>query len=211
MVTIVEWLAGGVNVADGHTTDATAQLQSVAMESPTGPATFRTARADDAERIALLHTDSWRRTYRGMMTDEFLDGRALANRQQVWRERLHAGNPSQFVCVAECGSELVGFICAFASEDARWGSYIDNLHVTRSMHGRGVGRALMREAGQWLARVAPEQGVYLWVMEANTPARQFYDRLGATNAGTVDLQDPGGGHAPNCRYVWPDLRRLTGT
>jgi ribosomal protein S18 acetylase RimI-like enzyme len=178
------------------------------MESPTGPVTFRPAHPDDAERIALLHTESWRRTYRGMMTDEFLDGGALANRRQVWDERLHASNPSQFVCVAECGPELVGFICAFAGEDAEWGSYIDNLHVIRSMQGRGVGRELMREAAEWLARVAPDQGVYLWVMEANTRAREFYGHLGAANAGTVDLRDPGGGHAPNCRYVWPDLRRL---
>src|SRR5687767_9227503 len=98
------------------------QLQSAAMESPTGPVTFRPAHPDDAERIALLHTESWRRTYRGMMTDEFLDGGALANRRQVWHERLHASNPGQFVCVAECGPELVGFICAFAGEDAEWGS-----------------------------------------------------------------------------------------
>jgi hypothetical protein len=44
-------------------------------------------------------------------------------------------------------------------------------------------------------------------MAANAPARAFYERLGAANAGTVDLEDPGGGRAPNCRYVWarPDL------
>ena len=44
-------------------------------------------------------------------------------------------------------------------------------------------------------------------MEANAAARAFYERLGATNAGTIELEDPGGGYAPNCRYVWarPDL------
>jgi hypothetical protein len=37
--------------------------------------TLRTARSDEAESIAALHTASWRRTYRGMMADDFLDGR----------------------------------------------------------------------------------------------------------------------------------------
>jgi ribosomal protein S18 acetylase RimI-like enzyme len=170
--------------------------------------TYRPARPDDAESIALLHTGSWRRTYRGMMRDDFLDGGALANRRAVWHERLHSPGPSQFVCLAEQGRRLAGFICAFARQDPQWGSYIDNLHVDAGLHGRGVGRTLMGHVAGWLLRVAPDDPVYLWVMEANTRARGFYDRLGACNAGTVDLTDPGGGHAPNCRYVWTDLRQL---
>jgi ribosomal protein S18 acetylase RimI-like enzyme len=91
-----------------------------------------------------------------------------------------------------------------------WGSYIDNLHVAYRVHGQGVGRALMRDAADWLQRVQPHAGVWLWVMEANAGARAFYERLGASNAGTSDLQDPGGGSAPNCRYIWasPEALRL---
>ena len=169
---------------------------------------LRAAAPDDAESIAVLHADSWRRTYRGMMTDAFLDGYALTNRRHVWRERLQAGDPRQFVCVAEEDATIVGFVCAFAKEDANWGSYIDNLHVVHAMNGRGTGRALMRSAAAWLCRVQPDAGVYLWVMEANTRARRFYERLGATNAETVIKEDPGGGRAPNCRYVWSNPRLL---
>jgi ribosomal protein S18 acetylase RimI-like enzyme len=170
---------------------------------------LREARPEDAESIALLHTDSWRRTYRGMMSDEFLDGGALTNRRQVWRERLNGANGKQFVCVAEHDGGIGGFICAFADGDPSWGSYIDNLHVAQRLHRRGVGRALMASAGEWLCRVQPDRGVFLWVMEANAAAREFYHRLGARNAGTVQLEDPSGGRAPNCRYVWADPRLLT--
>ncbi len=170
--------------------------------------TLRTAQPGDAEAIAVLHTDSWRRTYRGMMTDEFLDGRALENRRSVWHERLHASDLNQFVCVAQDPSTTVGFICAFANEDPTWGSYIDNLHVVHSMRRQGVGGALMRRAAEWLCRVQPDRGVYLWVMEANASARAFYERLGAIDVGTIDKEDPGGGRAPNCRYVWAQPRLL---
>jgi GNAT superfamily N-acetyltransferase len=178
------------------------------MDRQNVPGILRVARADDTESIAVLHTESWRRTYRGMMTDEFLDGGALDNRRSVWRERLTASPSNQFVCVAEHDSRIAGFICAFANHDPVWGSYIDNLHVAYDMHRRGLGAALMRSTAEWLRRNEVEGGVYLWVMEANASARQFYDRLGARNAGTVNLQDPGGGTAPNCRYVWADSRRL---
>jgi len=169
---------------------------------------LRSANAADAEAIATLHTDSWQRTYRGMMSDEFLDGPALENRRSVWRERLAASDSDRLVVVADDGTRIAGFICAFAHGDAGYGAYIDNLHVAHGWKGRGIGRALMRSAAEWICATQPGTGVYLWVMEANVQARAFYDRLGARNVETVEYDDPGGGHAPNCRYVWADARTL---
>jgi GNAT superfamily N-acetyltransferase len=169
---------------------------------------LRPATVPDADAIAVLHTDSWRRTYRGMMSDAFLDGGALENRRHVWHERLHAPAADRLVTVADDGSRIVGFICVFAREDESWGAYVDNLHVAHDWKGRGVGRALMRRAAKWVCETHPGGGVYLWVMEANASARAFYDRLGARNVETVQLPDPGGGSAPNCRYVWSDARTL---
>ena len=48
-----------------------------------------------------------------------------------------------------------------------------------------------RSAAEWLCQAHHDRGVYLWVMEANTTARAFYDRLGATNAGTRRKRTPG--------------------
>ena len=172
---------------------------------------LRDPRPDEAESIAVLHTSSWRRTYRGMMSDAFLDGPALDDRRRVWGERLTVVNPRPFVCVADLDSRIVGFICAFADHDPVWGSYIDNLHVAPDVHRAGVGRALMRRAGEWLHAACPEQGVYLWVMEANATARGFYQRLAGRHVETFELQDPGGGSAPNCRYVWRHPRLLVET
>jgi ribosomal protein S18 acetylase RimI-like enzyme len=165
---------------------------------------FRQARLGDVERLALLHADSWRRTYRGMMADAFLDGDVVSNRLQVWRDRLASARPDQFILLADDGARLAGFVCAFGAEDPTWGSYIDNLHVANEYQRKGIGESLMRDAARWLSSRYPESGVYLWVMQANHRARRFYERLGATNAGMIDKQDPGGGSAPNCRYVWPN-------
>lgn len=163
---------------------------------------LRNARVGDAERIARLHADSWRRTYRGMMTDEFLDGDLISNRLRAWCERMEAARPGQLVVIAEEGVTLAGFVCLFAAEDAIWGSYIENLHVSSDHMRRGIGTALMAHAAEWLCREYARLGVYLWAMEANHRARRLYERLGASNAGSTLLMDPGGGSAPNCRYVW---------
>ena len=44
---------------------------------------LRPAQASDADALAALHAGSWQRTYRGMMSDAFLDGEALDNRRRV--------------------------------------------------------------------------------------------------------------------------------
>lgn len=172
---------------------------------------FREAQNNDFEQIALLHADSWRTTYRGMMPDHFLDGDVVSNRIQVWRERLMQYRADQFVLLAEENGTLIGFICIYSNEDPTWGSYIDNLHVAQDYKRRKVGNSLMTHAANWLEQRYPKIGVYLWVMEANIAARRFYERLGASNAGTLEKRDPAGGSAPNCRYVWSRPKELTDT
>jgi GNAT superfamily N-acetyltransferase len=164
---------------------------------------FRSAIETDAESIALLHAESWQRTYRGMMPDEFLQTAVVVpNRVAAWQARMREERVDRFTYVAVNDDRLVGFICAFGNEDAGWGSYIDNLHVAAGHQRCGIGAELMRSAGRWLCEHYPDSGVYLWAMEANVSARSFYERLGARRRETTMKADPGGGRAPNCRYTW---------
>jgi ribosomal protein S18 acetylase RimI-like enzyme len=136
---------------------------------------YRRAGPLDAEDVANLHARSWREHYRGSFHDAFLDGDLPAERLRVWRERLDHPPDNQLVQLAHAGAELAGFVCAYGAHDPRWGSFIDNLHVAKAFARSGVGSALMRRAGTWLAFRYPEQGVHLLVLEANAPARRFYE------------------------------------
>jgi GNAT superfamily N-acetyltransferase len=181
-------------MADAHTGDIIMQ--------------FREAQYHDAEAIAQLHANSWRQTYRGMMPDAFLDGDVVADRLQLWHDRLAHDRPNQFVCLVKDGANLVGFICAIGNEDPVWGSYIENMHVAQAYKRQGIGTELMQAAAVWLKGQHADLGVYLWAMEANDAARRFYGQLGGANVGTVDRLDPAGGSAPNCRYVWANPAAL---
>src|SRR6185503_5337021 len=46
------------------------------------------ASAQDLEPIALLHAQSWRSTYRGIVPDEFLDQLADSDRREFWAARF---------------------------------------------------------------------------------------------------------------------------
>lgn len=170
---------------------------------------YRTATPADIQPIAELQTDSWRRTYRGIYRDDFLDGDLLGNRLAVWQERLEQPRSNQVVLLATVGDDLVSFICAFGAYNPRWGSKIDNVHVA-SVHQRtGVGTELMRQAAERLGTSHGDRGVFLWVAEGNHKARRFYERLGARYAETVQGEDPpGSGISRGCRCVWSDPAAL---
>ncbi len=169
---------------------------------------IRDACVDDMEAIALLHAESWRTAYRGAYSDAYLDGNVFQDRETVWQARLTAPREHQFTIVAEHDAAIVGFACAFGAEDPRWGTLLDNLHVRTDRKRNGIGAQLIRETALRSQRQWPDIGLYLWVLEANAPARRFYEQLGAQNAERRASERPGGGSVVGLRYVWPSLTAL---
>ena len=170
---------------------------------------YRTATRADASAIAQLHARSWQQHYRGILSDTYLDNEVLPDRQRVWHERFARPSTRQHIIVAH-EEELGGFACAYRQHDPQWGALLDNLHVVPAGQGQGVGRALMRATAQWLQQQSPSEGLYLWVFEANTAARAFYERQGGVCQEKAVVDNPDGSSASVFRYVWTDLSRLVG-
>ncbi len=167
---------------------------------------FREATAADAEAIATLHANSWRKAYRGLLPDEYLDGPVFEDRRQVWTERLSEPRDTQRVIVATDDGGLVGFACVYTREDPERGSFLDNIHAHPDRHSRGIGTGLFLEVVDHCRRAAPEAGLYLYVFGANAKARRFYEHLGATDTGS-EVRAPGAGGEPReiHTYAWPSL------
>jgi GNAT superfamily N-acetyltransferase len=163
---------------------------------------LRRASAADAAAIAALHAASWRHAYGGAMSDEYLAGDIVADRNTVWSERLGNPSPNQYVVVAEASGQIAGFACAYGAEHPEWGSLLDNIHVAQSLHRKGIGALILRDVVLWCAAVAPECLLYLWVLQNNARAQAFYRRLGAVNAGQDVWVPPGGGAVARYRFAW---------
>jgi GNAT superfamily N-acetyltransferase len=179
---------------------------------------LRTAGADDAEQVALLHADSWRRHYRGAYSDSFLDGDVAADRRSVWSARLSTPADAETVhnqtILAENDDRLLGFIHVIFDDDPRWGSLVDNLHVVHDQRRTGVGSQLLAGAASAVTKRARGNGFYLWVLEQNTQAQQFYRRSGGALVETAPVPPPGGdpnrlmGNPRGLRIAWPDASRV---
>ena len=180
------------------------------MSISSHPVSIRSARACDAVAVAELQTLSWRNTYRGMLSDNFLNDKLFANRSELWNRRLGSPADNQYTIVAEHDEDVVGFACAFGGENPKWGSLLDNLHVQPTQRGRGIGKILMAAIANWCSLEYSKTGLYLMVFAQNAQARQFYERLGGTAAlGEVIWMAPDGTAVNEIRYVWNDPKELT--
>jgi len=175
---------------------------------------FRSAGVDDAEQVALLHADSWRRHYRGAYADSFLDGDIEGDRRSVWSARLAVPVDAATI-LAEHDGELVGFVHVAFDDDPRWGSLVDNLHVLHSRRRAGVGTQLLGRAARAVTERATGNAMYLWVLQQNTDAQHFYRASGADCVETATVPPPGGdpsrlNDTPQClRMAWSDVSRLS--
>jgi ribosomal protein S18 acetylase RimI-like enzyme len=169
---------------------------------------YRRASLGDADAIAALHADSWRRNYRGAFSDAFLDGDVVSDRLHVWRERLSRPQPTDRTVVAEDAGAVVGFAHTVLDDDPTWGALLDNLHVTHERRGHGIGSGLLAVTAAIVVEDRPSSGLYLWVLEQNEAAQAFYEARGGTCAGRQPSEPPGGGTAIVLRYAWPDPSTL---
>lgn len=186
--------------------------------APFPEALLRRTELDDVPRIAALHVVSWRATYRGLLSDSFLDGPVEAERLAKWQGRC--GNDLTrwpLILVAEDegaspGAPLAGFICVFPAYDARWGSLVDNLHVAPDRKRQRIGRRLLHAAATILIETGCVAPVHLWVFAENRDARAAYDRFGGRAVEQCLALAPDGHQMMTVRYAWESpasLRRLT--
>jgi GNAT superfamily N-acetyltransferase len=170
------------------------------MQTP-HPLSLRPANLTDAPLIASIHSTSWRATYRGLLPDSFLDGEVMHERAAYWEARLRApGGERRMVLIAELAGEPVGFMCVELQPESTWGVLLDNLHALPGYQGLGAGKLLMRAAETW-AREQGESQLYLYVLEGNSPAIGFYERMGWQFVG-AEPDHMGGVDITALRYVY---------
>ena len=188
-------------------------MESSSVPMREGPV-IRPARPDDAPAIAALHTDSWRRHYRGMYSDRYLDGDLYGDRLAAWSERVVRDDRVYFTLLAELRGQPAGFAHVMLDADPKWGALVDNLHVAHSAQGSGIGSLLLDRVARSVMERRPGSGIYLWVLEQNEGAKGFYvSRKGILRdrePSAAPGKDPRNLHGSpmRIRVTWPDPSSL---
>lgn len=144
----------------------------------------RPANPDDAQSMAKVHVDTWRETYRGLMSDATLDNpNFLSWREHFWTTALtdpqRAGN---FAAVATHQESIIGIAMASHPRDAG-SQHLFILYTYAAFHGSGAGGALLD------AVLDPQHSATLWVADPNPRAQAFYRNHGFVLSGEVKVED----------------------
>ena len=147
----------------------------------------RVAKAADFKKIARIHVERCRVSFRGQSSEADLDTRGVRRRETYWRGRLEQPSGSIFVIERD---GIVGF-CDFIPSrdkdaDPKTVGEIAALYVVADDLRLGAGKVLCFHA---LAQ-AREQGykaITLWIAASNGNAMRFYESQGFGRDGTVKI------------------------
>lgn len=141
--------------------------------------TIREATTADGAMIGRVQVESWRTTYRGMVSDEYMANLSYEERKDRW-ERAAGPEGLGFVYVAEdAEGEIVGFAAGGKSRSNVEGyeGELYAIYLLEEEQGKGTGRALTQAVAQRLSQMGIVS-MLVWVVSDNHPARRFYEKLG---------------------------------
>ena len=165
----------------------------------------RPATLADAGLVAVVHVESWRSTYRGLVPNKYLDSLSIDRRRAVWEKLLGEASANQGVLVLEDNDSVVGF-CHFSptrDDDAVAATgEITAFYLLASHWGRGGGSRLLAAAVHALAASGFKRAT-LWVLDGNERARRFYEKHGWRADSSVKLDDRGTFQLRELRYGRP--------
>ena len=140
---------------------------------------IRQATLQDAQAIAHVHVASWQAGYKGLIADSYLQSLSISERTSRWQELLQELDRNQHVLVAEEDHDVCAF-CHFRKQDSpeelrgMWYE-LHAIYALPSVWGRGVGSELLKAS---LSMQEEVMGCYLWALEGNQRAHDFYTRHG---------------------------------
>lgn len=146
---------------------------------------IRYANIGDAKTLGEIHSKSWKVAYKGIVPDEILKNITIEKRQAYFEKALTEEWEEDAIIFKD--NDAVGLICIGKCRD------VDKTHTCGEIWGiyllpeywnMGIGSELINWGINELKKRNYSK-VILWVLEENTNARKFYEKVGFKHDGTV--------------------------
>lgn len=152
---------------------------------------------DDLRKISAVYAGSWKRAYRGIVPDAYLD-------------QIDEGQWSRHICmpgrrsvILLDGDEIVGTSSYMRSRDGTLPDYgeVVSVYLLPEYWGKGYGSSLLQASVNGLFRMGFSD-LFLWVLEENYAARKFYGKNGFSASPDRKEIEIGGKWLREVRYVF---------
>lgn len=174
---------------------------------------IRNASESDIPAIARLHVEGWKGAYGGIVNQAYLDALSVDQRIANWTDWMASGESTVFI--ADWDGTPAGFVTIGRTKTPPPGSSpirpshsgeIYALYLTPEHWRQGIGTALLKHAAREL-KDRKHGAICLWVLDANTRARGFYEKMGGQKLGGK-MVDIGPDSLKEVCYGWRDTAAL---
>ena len=143
---------------------------------------YREANIEDAPLVAKVHVESWRKSFAGIVPQEFLDNLTVEKREQAFRQRL--GEPNYKMFVAETAKNgIVGFADFGKARESNFEfeAELYAIYLLHEFQQKGIGANLFRLCQKQM--IADKiNSMYLMALEIS-PYKSFYEKMGGQIVG----------------------------
>jgi len=142
---------------------------------------IREATISDALGIAKVHIDSWRTTYKGIVSDEYLNELSYSQKEKAWINIINdAQKDIKYIFVIENDeNNIIGFTsCGIEREGhTKFKGEIYAIYITKEYQNKGIGKLLFNRAVEKLNEIN-FSSILIWALEENNQACRFYEVIG---------------------------------
>lgn len=144
--------------------------------------TYREANLEDAPAVAKVHVESWRKSFAGIVPEEFLDSLSVEKRTKAFEQRLGEANYKMFVA-EDSKKGIVGFadFGKARESDFEFEAELYAIYLLREFQGKGIGENLFRLCQKAMIDEGFDS-MYLKTL-AISPYKSFYEKMGGQIVG----------------------------
>ncbi len=169
---------------------------------------IRKATMADIPALAIVHIDTWKATYNGIIADEIIEQLTYEIGENRFRTVLNMESQNVTCFVAEFPpKKILGFAIGGLerSGHSRYKGELWGIYVSMKSQGKGIGRQLVATVVTKL-RNMNLNSMLVWVLKEN-PYRRFYESLGGQFVGEKPVK-MGQHELIEVSYGWENLREL---
>lgn len=172
--------------------------------------TIRRGTLDDSSGIAMVHLQTWQKSYRKFFPHEKLDNYSLSESAQKWKTRIQSYVKERIILLVaeDFQKRIIGFATGGPSgiyEKSGIAVYeceVYAIYVLNEYQKKGIGSALIKEMTKYLLQ-SGWKSMIIWTLKESDYHR-FYEKLGGIAQETKRYFKWGTEHVLS-GYVWKDI------
>ncbi|MFW9820560.1 MAG: GNAT family N-acetyltransferase [Candidatus Thorarchaeota archaeon] len=176
---------------------------------------YREADVSDLKGIIKVNINTWKTTYNGIISEDYLKGLSYENKEQNWRQRLENPTHGAKIFIAETEQhDIVGFALATLE---KYNPLIVSLHpekfigelcaiyVIKEYQEKKIGTQLIKLVTKYFLK-NKIRSMIVWVLKEN-PYYRFYEKMGGLYVGEQTIEIGGKKYIERA-YGWENIESI---